>query len=84
MLKAIIKYLQKIDIFGSPVNLTINYSRKSNTIFGGILTIIAIIGIIVYVVYSAEDFYLRLNPSVTRTTYSKTQTPSLQINLLFL
>ena len=80
IIERIIKYLQNIDIFGSPVNLTINHSRKSNTIFGGCLTIISIIGIIVYAIYNAEDFYLKLNPSVSRTTYSKTQAPSIMIN----
>lgn len=75
----LVQYIKEIDIFGTPVNLTINYSRRSRTIFGGCLSVLSFVGIIVYACYSVEDFYKKINPTVTKTTSSSTKS-SMMIN----
>ena len=62
--------LKMIDLFGQPVNLTIEHQTQAKTVIGGIMTLLALIGILVFGIYSAEDFYKQLNPTVTKTTYS--------------
>lgn len=70
MVNCVSHLLKKIDIFGQPVNLTINQSKQAKTVIGGIMTILSLVGIIIFSIYSAEDFYMQLNPTVTKTTYS--------------
>ena len=65
--------LKMIDLFGQPVNLTIEHQTQAKTVIGGIMTLLALIGILVFGIYSAEDFYKQLNPTVTKTTYSNSK-----------
>lgn len=80
MQSTVLYWIQLIDIYGVPVRLTINSYPKSKTIFGGVLTVISLVGITVFAFFSAQDFYLKQNPTVTRTTLSNDEVIDLQLD----
>ena len=53
MQSTVLYWIQLIDIYGVPVRLTINSYSKSKTIFGGVLTVISLVGITVFAFFSA-------------------------------
>ena len=72
-------WLKFIDIFGAPVKLTINYTPQSKTFLGGVLTVVSLVSILVFTIFSAEDFYKKLNPVVTKTINSSDQPLNLSV-----
>ena len=80
MVNCVSHLLKKIDIFGQPVNLTIDQASQAKTVIGGLMTTLSLIGILIFSIFSAEDFYLQLNPTVTKTTYSHNKAFNFTLN----
>ena len=59
-------FIKQIDLYGSTINLTIQYKRKAKTVIGGFITLFSIIFFIVYGIINAKNLINRLNPVVTR------------------
>lgn len=64
-LKSIFKTISVIDLYSQGVELTINGERRSNTILGGILTIITVAVLISLFVINGEDLYYHTNPNIS-------------------
>ena len=60
-----LKILGEIDIIGSKFHFYQGKTPKRKTIFGGLLTIILIISIIILIITFGNNFFTRKNPSVT-------------------
>ncbi len=43
-----IEYIQEIDIFGVSIEVNLRGKRKSGTLFGGIFTVICMMGLLAY------------------------------------
>ena len=65
-MKQIGNFIKQIDLYGSTINLTIQYKRKAKTVIGGFITLFSIILFIVYGIINAKNLINRLNPVVTR------------------
>ena len=65
-MKQIGNLIKQIDLYGSTINLTIQYKRKAKTVIGGFITLFSIIFFIVYGIINAKNLINRLNPVVTR------------------
>ena len=59
-------FIKQMDLYGSTINLTIQYKRKAKTVIGGFITLFSIILFIVYGIINAKNLINRLNPVVTR------------------
>jgi hypothetical protein len=54
--------LKKLDIFGQPFQFTIYKEEKFSTIFGGAMSALFMILVLLTIAFLARDFYLRENP----------------------
>lgn len=64
-LNSIFKTVSMIDLYSQGVELTINGERRSNTILGGILTIITVAVLVSLFVINGEDLYYHINPIIS-------------------
>ena len=64
-LNSIFKTLSMIDLYSQGVELTINGERRSNTILGGILTIITVAVLVSLFVINWKDLYYHINPIIS-------------------
>ena len=71
-----VRFLELIDIYGTPLNFTILGNSFHKTVIGGVFTLITILFLVVCFINSGKDFYLRENPNFiyqkfTNSKYSK-------------
>ena len=56
--------IERMDLFGQNIDFKINGQSKSKTLFGGILSMLMIILLIVFLFISSEDVLYRKNPQI--------------------
>ena len=65
--------IRRSDVFGAPVQLKYKGKKAFNTLFGGCLSLILIIGLIVYFAYMLHGEYYHPRFFTTPTTYDLKQ-----------
>ena len=75
-----IKFFERIDIFGHNFNFTTFNQEKHRTYVGGIVTILTICSTLASTVYFAKDFWFKTNPKTKYERIQKLNYPKYKIN----
>ena len=75
-----VKCLKLIDIFSKDLLLTYKGNEKFKTNFGGILTIISLIIILINSIFIGKDIFLKENPNLIEITKEHKLTPTNRLN----
>jgi hypothetical protein len=75
-----VKFISSIDIFPSSVKLYMNNFKKSQTLFGGLLTITMFSNIIIMIWFLGNDIIYKQNPFTYTKEGSETTFPIMRIN----
>ncbi len=67
---SIVSWITLLDIFGQQVYFTIDQCKTARTLIGGICSIFSILAILAFGIYSSQDFFLHLDPNISRLDYN--------------